>query len=392
MFQITDKGRVVWRATYSFIDEDTGKRRFISGTGQTKTEAIRNRAKNQQRAFNRQAQTSHGGPTVETYLGIWLSDIQHTVSRGTLDKYRRDLTLHIVPYIGSIKLTALDRDRLEQLFSEELNETPPSARRYAYNNLRTMLNHAVKHDYLVKNPLSGVRQPKAYNQTQANDNQWIDKRINISRYLVKWIQNPECPDYDDHPLVLFMFLGLRRSELLGLTWDCVKQLNKKNHAHIIIKQQLQHITGEGWSIKPETKGKKPRDLPLPEMWRQALLYQRAKKLNISGHWYSDLVFTRDNGKPYTYNDFYKIWDRVLYDYYNNKGTHPQPLHPDSEYFRPHASRHIAASVMFDNGVPLEVVQQLLGHSDAAMTSYYTHITGQATKKASEALEGAYKGL
>lgn len=56
-----------------------------------------------------------------------------------------------------------------------------------------------------------------------------------------------------------------------------------------------------------------------------------------------------------------------------------------ENFRFHDQRHTAASWMIQNGVPLDVVQAMLGHSDISQTQKYAHREKSAMMEAAETL-------
>jgi site-specific recombinase XerD len=77
----------------------------------------------------------------------------------------------------------------------------------------------------------------------------------------------------------------------------------------------------------------------------------------------------------------KIWDDVLDAYFAARETKP-------EKWRLHSNRHLTASMMFRAGQNLQYVQELLGHSDATMTLYYTHFSAQAKKDAITAYDDA----
>ena len=55
-------------------------------------------------------------------------------------------------------------------------------------------------------------------------------------------------------------------------------------------------------------------------------------------------------------------------------------------FRRHDLRHTAASWMVRNGVPLDVVQQILGHADIRTTQRYAHREDAAKRAAVEAIQ------
>jgi integrase len=55
----------------------------------------------------------------------------------------------------------------------------------------------------------------------------------------------------------------------------------------------------------------------------------------------------------------------------------------------HASRHTAATLLLDRGVPLEVVSAILGHASLAITAdVYARVTLDAKRRALEALSDA----
>ena len=59
-----------------------------------------------------------------------------------------------------------------------------------------------------------------------------------------------------------------------------------------------------------------------------------------------------------------------------------------EGLRFHDLRHSFITEMAEHGVPLPVVQSMVGHMSARMTRYYTHISSQAARQAVELLDDA----
>jgi site-specific recombinase XerD len=74
----------------------------------------------------------------------------------------------------------------------------------------------------------------------------------------------------------------------------------------------------------------------------------------------DLVFCQWNGRPIDPRRDWGEWGEIL-----KAAGLPR--------YRLHAMRHSAATIALDEGVPLSVVQEMLGHSDVRITRRYTHV-------------------
>jgi hypothetical protein len=57
-----------------------------------------------------------------------------------------------------------------------------------------------------------------------------------------------------------------------------------------------------------------------------------------------------------------------------------------KYFRFHPFRHLTASILDDLGVPIGVIQRILGHENRSTTEGYLHSIGEAERKAMHKLE------
>jgi len=132
--------------------------------------------------------------------------------------------------------------------------------------------------------------------------------------------------------------GLRLSEILGLTKDCL----------------LKDIR----ALKIHGKGSKIRIIPVPDiLWRElSEYYTNLESLGTNGK--AHLFITR-NGKPMNKTAFYSIWrtrmKRLGFSY------------------SPHALRHGCATRWLRKGANIREVQELLGHSSISTTQLYTHI-------------------
>lgn len=91
---------------------------------------------------------------------------------------------------------------------------------------------------------------------------------------------------------------------------------------------------------------------------------------------SGLVFTTAIGTPLDPRNVIRSWHRLL----DAHGIARRPFH---------TCRHTAASLLLAEGVPLKVVQEVLGHSLLSTTAdIYAHLTPAAFQEAADAMERA----
>jgi integrase len=172
--------------------------------------------------------------------------------------------------------------------------------------------------------------------------------------------------------MLMLVTGMRRGEALGLRWEDV-DLKK---GVISIRQQLQRIDGELKATEVKTD-KSRRSINLSKSMVQELKAHKAvqaKERLESAIWHDTAyVFTSNVGTPL---DPRNVAKRFLSACRKAKiGT-----------WHPHELRHTAASLMLANGVPLQVVSDILGHASIRITSdVYGHVLAPQRQEAAETM-------
>jgi integrase len=250
-----------WYVVVEDRDADTGrrKRRWHSGY-RTKRDA--------QAACSELLASLHRGEyvapnrqTVEEFSVEWLDAIRATIRPSTMDKYRRDLGSHVLPYVGHVLLVRLDATKLNRLWAT-LAETgrkprstdgePSGLSSKSIENvamtLHRMLKDAVRWGRLARNPADAADPPRR--SVQARQVQAWDAET-LRRFL------GECRAADDPLYPLWVFLattGLRRGEALGLHWVDVELAA----ARVRITQTLGSIRWNLVAGQPKTSaGRRP---------------------------------------------------------------------------------------------------------------------------------------
>ena len=222
---VTRKGKeyTYWEARITIgRDPGTGKQIQRSFSGKTQKEV---REKMQAAAVEVNAGTyvPPAKMTVGQWLDIWTSEYLGSVKPRTVTLYKGNVKNHIKPALGSVALTAL-RPHAVQTFINGLDSLSPGSVRFIYKILHIALETAVKLEYIPKNPANYCSLPKEKkNDVKPLDDDQIAALLAAARGAD--IENV---------IMVSLFAGLRISEVLGLTWDCVDM----DSGLIIINKQL----------------------------------------------------------------------------------------------------------------------------------------------------------
>jgi integrase len=251
----------------------------------------------------------------------------------------------ILPALGDYKVNELTTAKIRQWHedlakatskktSKEKIEPHEAARRRkaTANRILTMLKAALNHawrDGLV-----------------ANDEAWrkIKPFRNVDAPKIRYLDVTECQrlinacDPDFRPLVRAALLtGCRYGELVRL------KVNDFN-------------SGNGTLYINETKNGKPRSIPLTGEGVTFFNQNTAGKLG------NDSIFVRDDGEAWGVSH----QCRRLRD-----ACKIAKIEPTISF---HVLRHTYGSLLSSKGVPLQVIAELLGHSDTRVTSrHYAHL-------------------
>lgn len=259
----------------------------------------------------------------------------------------------------------------ETLYDMELNDIKPlhiqqclntavnyssSRQRKVYFLLHRVFEQAIFNEYAENNPTEKVKPPRKVKKT-------------IMLFEPEQIEQLfDTYNAESRMLLLELWTGLRRGELLALEW---RNINLER-GFINVCQTV--VSGaDGQYIRKSTKSNKDRIVPLNSRAKQILFDIR--------HYDSQdgfLFRVKGSDTPMsfrTYHDRYRA-------YYHEQ----QEKHPDLPYMTPHKLRHTYASYMLQNGADIETVKMLLGHSDISTTALYVHSNYKQMQEASDRLK------
>ena len=171
-------------------------------------------------------------------------------------------------------------------------------------------------------------------------------------------------------LCIYTFLetGVRFGEMAGLKWESV-DFDKKQ---IFIKNNLQRKNGEKKLVDLPPKDKKIRVISISDTlldkYKEELDKQK-KLVQIGLLDKLEYVHLNTHFKPFASNTATVCIQKTM----QAAGIEPINLH---------ALRHTHATLLINNGVPINIVSKRLGHAKVSMTlNVYTHVLDEESKAA-----------
>jgi site-specific recombinase XerD len=161
---------------------------------------------------------------------------------------------------------------------------------------------------------------------------------------------PEWRRARDHAVLEILYgSGLRVSEVCSL--------------------HLQSISSDGSTLRVIGKGSKERIVPLSVPATHAIHQWLQLRHEVADEGSENALFLSARGKAVGRRDVARLLDEACERVGIAGGTHP------------HALRHSFATHLMDNGADTRSIQELLGHSDAATTQRYTHVSKERLRLA-----------
>ena len=268
-----------------------------------------------------------------------------------IDRYiaSKDAVLSPTTIVGYRQIR---RNTLQELMDVPLANLTPEHVQLAVNNLaRTRFPKYTRNAYGLLTAMLGVYRPDLQLRTTLPQKERPDIVIPTTEDVQRIAQYVKGRRFE-LPFLLAVGLGLRTSEIYGLTWNCV------GPDTIHIKQA--RVYGPAGPVLKLTKTYSgDRVLPVPPYIMQLIAAQP----------HTDEFVVR-----YSRNWLYKSLDSAC-------------KHLGIQHYRFHDLRHYQASVMLAMGVPDKYAMERMGHSSTHMLkTVYQHTMAEREREITEELD------
>lgn len=310
--------------------------------------------------------------TVEQWFIYWLKQTVKEVRPNTFDGYRRTVTNHIIPSIGKVKLDKLTATHVRRVHDGILAKGLSSTTALlAHRTMSVSFKMAVQEGRISRNPCTLTAAPrKARASLEALD---LSEALRFLEHALK--ENPRAAQW-----ATALLTGARRGEVIGLEVDrvgealdlswqlqrirwlhgCGATCDRKRAAECPKRKtddmpadyEFRPIEGGLYWTRPKSS-KSWRIVPLVDPLK-AILEQHLSAMTPN-EW--GLVFT-NNGRPISPDQASRDWRTDLASSGIEKNV------------RLHDARHTTVDLLYEAGLPEDVIGDIIGHSVRATTRGY----------------------
>lgn len=290
----------------------------------------------------------------------------HETRKTSHDSAMRNLRYRVLPTMSDYRLDRLSQSILAQ-WKNDIAATDLSivTKQNAYAAFNSMLNYAVKMEYIPKNPLTALGNFKAPDT--------IDKPTEKLHYYtaeqfceyIAQARSKAVTVTDWGYYVFFciaFFTGARKGEINALKWSDID--GETMHIRRSIAQKLK---GDDVETPPKNKSSY-RDLQIPAPLLDILAEHKERQRTASK------LFSED----------FRVCggERPLRDTSIDKHNRAFATAAELPHIRIHDFRHTHASLLVNEGINIQEIARHLGHSNVQMTwNTYSHLYPREEERA-----------
>lgn len=300
---------------------------------------------------------------------VWINDYKPKISGTTKAMYKAILDTHLRPELSAYKLKDLKAHHLQSIINQmaESGKSTSTMKKVKLTAVQ-ILQVAMDNDVIFRNVFSKVSIPTIK----------ATERRPLTQEEIDLVVNTYSGHRMGLPALILLYCGLRRGELLALTWNDIDLILK----NINVNKSVIYV-GNQAQIKSPKSESGVRSVPIPDNIIEALKHARKSAK-------STMVCPAADGSIMSQIAFKRAWESYTH-YLNIKAggrdrsrTKPKLIVIDN--LTPHMFRHTYATILYNAGVDIKSAQRFLGHADINVTlKIYTHLSEQKEQEAITAL-------
>ena len=351
-----DEQRNTWYAAFYYTDW-SGKKRHKVKRGFAKKGEASEYEKEFLNSLSHNPDITFGN-LVEAYL----ADMKVRLKPSTYQAKESVIYAHIEPFFKDMKISDIDpisirqwQGKIMQKKAYELDYFSQSYLKQINTQLSAILNYAVKHYSLPKNPC--VQAGSIGKKKSAEMSIWTQEQF--EQFLAKCTKRPFRIAFE----VLF-YSGIREGEMLALTKEDIKP-----DLYLDINKTYAFINGQEFFLTPKTE-KSKRMVSIPEFLYEDIM-----------SYVDSLKGLPDDERIFPYKKY-----RVQYEF--KRVTKLAGL-PE---IRVHDLRHSHTSMLINIGVDIKAISERLGHESVKTTwDVYSHLYPNSDRELADKIQTLRSG-
>ena len=346
------------------------------------------------------------------FFDYWIDTYcQTNLKITTIEGYQKKLRLYIKPAIGHYRLKSITPSILQELINKMFND---GFSRNTLTSVKGILSESLEYavepcKFIAENPTVYLKLPNKRARADTPTRKKERRAVTADEWRQIMERFPEG-EPSHIPLVLSYRCGLRLGEVFGLMWEDIDFDN----ATLRIERQVQmNNEVKLWEFQPP-KYDSYRTISLDtntlellkkeyDKQNRAKIYydEHYKQLYVSNNVVSDhfidsgilstnlstqpvhMVMSRDSGE-YIQPRILQHVGRIIHGTY--KDNYPV-ISADWDF---HSLRHTHATMLYESGLPMSLIQERLGHIKIETTQVYAHNTDKMRQQLASQIEELYK--
>lgn len=316
---------------------------------------------------------ARSNPTVGQYAIEWFKLNTSGLSPARISDYQLAINRYIAPELATKRMKEVTQADGKRILAGMAGKSA-SLQANVVCVLRRMFDDAEEDGIILRSPF---RKLKAGGKKAKEKRPLSDEQVQA---LIKAVADTAAEPF----VLLGLYAGLRKEEILGLRW-CNVHLDPP--AYIDVQERVVHVNNQPVHEAELKSAAARRRIPIPD-----ILVDCLKKQKRTG----EFVIGNRSGGPRSAASFKRLWQIVTNrtiregDSLGDKVQNHKVYKTLDFKVSPHILRHTYITNLCRSGLNVKVIQYLAGHATAQMTlNIYIHATENQPEDLTEKINEAF---